>query len=113
MYAFLDAVRTSSSSTLQLLSFEGLTITLDIEKTIVQLKESHPSLKIEHAGTGGYLVPKPLPTPLEKLTQHCLENKVRLIDLFLNFDKEQYDVLSETEFRNALRVSNRCTELMY
>ena len=105
IYAFLDAVRASSTATLQVLSFEGLTITLDVERTLKDMQESHPNLKIDHAGTGGYQVPKPLPTPLEKLALHCAENNVKLMDLFLNFDKELWNVLPETEFRNALRVS--------
>lgn len=105
MYALLDAVKASTSSSLKLLSFEGLTVTLDLEKTIEGMKESHPNLKIVHGGTGGYQVRKPLPTPMEKLTQYCRDNNVRLIDLFRNFDKEQLNVLPETEFRNALRVS--------
>ena len=69
------------------------------------MQESHPNLKIVHGGTGGYQVPKPLPTPIEKLTKYCSENNVRLIDLFRTFDKEQHNSLPETEFRNALRVS--------
>ena len=105
MYALLDAVKASTNSSLKLLSFEGLTVTLDLERTIEGMKEGHPNLKIVHGGTGGYQVPKPLPTPIEKLTQYCRENNVRLIDLFRTFDKEQLNVLPEMEFRNALRVS--------
>ena len=105
MYALLDAVKESTSSSLKLLSFEGLTVTLDLERTIEKMKEGHPNLKIVHGGTGGYQVPKPLATPMEKLTQYCRENKVELIDLFRTFDKELLDILPEAEFRNALKVS--------
>lgn len=105
IYAILDAVRSGSGSSLQHLGFDGMTITLDVEKTLKEMKETHPNLEIVHGGTGGYQVPKPLPTPIEKLTKYCSENGVRMIDLFRSFDKEEHKSLSEIEFRNALRVS--------
>ncbi len=103
--AFLDAVKLCTSTTLQTLSFEGLTITLAIEKTLQELSKSHKHLTISHAGTGGYKHPKPKQEPIEKLDNYCKENNVVLIDLFRSFDKEQKKFLSEEAFRNALKVS--------
>ena len=102
--ALLDAVRAGASGSLQVLGLDGVTITLELEKTLKEMQESHPHLKVVHGGTGGYLAPKPLPTPIEKLTKYCKDNSVRLIDLFRTFDKEQYNSLPEEEFRNALKV---------
>ncbi|XP_064391440.1 leucine-rich repeat-containing protein 74B-like [Halichondria panicea] len=101
--AFLDAVKLCTSTTLQTLSFEGLTITLAIEKTLQELSKSHKHLTISHAGTGGYKHPKPKQEPIEKLDNYCKENNVVLIDLFRSFDKEQKKFLSEEAFRNALK----------
>ena len=109
IYAILDAVRSGSGSSLQHLGFDAITITLDVERTLKEMKESHPNLEIVHGGTGGYRVPKPLPTPIEKLTKYCNENGVRPIDLFRSFDKERHKCLSEIEFRNALKVSHSCS----
>ncbi len=108
IYAILDAVRAragSGNSSLQHLGFDEMTITLDVKKTLKEMEESHPSLEIVHGGTGGYQVPKPLPTPIEKLTKYCIDNGVRMVDLFRSFDKEEQNCLSEIGFGNALRVS--------
>ena len=69
------------------------------------MKETHPNLEVVHGGTGGYQAPKPLPTPIEKLTKYCGENGVSMMDLFRSFDKEKHNSLSEVEFKDALRVS--------
>jgi hypothetical protein len=107
IYAILDAVRAraGSGNTLQHLGFDGMTITLDVEKTLKEMEESHPSLEIVHGGTGGYQVAKPLLTPIEKLTKYCIDNGVRMMDLFRSFDKEEQNCLSEIGFGDALRVS--------
>ena len=106
IYAILDAVRTGSgSSSLEHLGFDGMTITLDVEKTLKEMEETHPNLEIVHGGTGGYQVPKPLPTPIEKLMKYCIDNGVRMVDLFRSYDKEENNSLSEIGFRDALRVS--------
>lgn len=106
IYAILDAVRAGSgSSSLEHLGFDGMTITLDVEKTLKEMEETHPNLEIVHGGTGGYQVPKPLPTPIEKLTKYCIDNSVRMVDLFRSYDKEEHNSLSEIGFRDALRVS--------
>lgn len=104
LVALLDAVRACSTSTFQCLDLDGLTITLDIEKTIGELKETHPHVSIPHGGVGGFKPPKPLLPPMAKLVKYCKENKVELLDLFHLFDKEQQMVLSEEEFRKALKV---------
>ena len=108
IYAILDAIRAGSGSSLQHLGFDAITITLDVERTLKEMKESHPKLEIVHGGTGGYQVPKLLPTPIEKLTKYCSDNGVRPIDLFKSFDKEKHMCLSEIEFRDALKVSHSC-----
>lgn len=102
--AFLDAVKVCSSTTLQLLSLDGITVTLAIEKTLKELTESHKHLTIIHGGTGGYKHPKPKQEPIEKLDKYCKENNVVLLDLFRSFDKEQKNYLTEEVFRNALKV---------
>lgn len=102
--ALLDAVKVCSTTTFQCLDLDGITITLDIEKTVNELKESHPHVSILHAGVGGFKAPKPLLPPMAKLMKYCKENKVVLLDLFCLFDKEQQMVLSEEEFKNALKV---------
>ena len=103
--AFLDAVKVCSSTTLQLLSLDGITVTLAIEKTLKELEESHKHLTITHGGTGGYKHPKPKQEPIEKLDKYCKDNSVVLLDLFRSFDKEQKNYLTEEAFRNALKVS--------
>ena len=102
--ALLNAVKGSSNNALQCLDFDGITITLDIDKLIKEMGESHAHLRVSHGGTGGYKEPKPLLEPVQKLAKYCKENKVQLIDLFRSFDKEQCQVLPEEEFRNALKV---------
>ena len=64
-----------------------------------------PNFEVSHAGTGGYKEAKPLPTPLAKLLKYSKENKVKLDDLFLIFDKDKCGSLTEEEFRNSLKVS--------
>ena len=68
------------------------------------MEEDIPKLKIPHGGTGGYKEPKPLPTPIQKLTKYATENNVKLKDLFIVFDKEKLDLLTEEEFRASLKV---------
>lgn len=94
----------STSMQFQCLDLDGITITLAMEETISQLKETHPHISIPNGGIGGFKPPKPLLPPTAKLIKYCKENKVELIDLFRLFDKEQRMVLSEEEFRNALKV---------
>ena len=101
--AMVDAVGTCSNS-FQCLDLDGITITLEIEKKVNELKESHSNISIPHGGVGGLKPPKPLLPPMAKLLKYCKENKVELLDLFRLFDKEQQLVLSEEEFRNALKV---------
>ena len=105
----LEAVRACSTTTFQCLDLDGITITLEIEKIVKELKESHPHVSIPHGGVGGFKPPKPLLPPAAKLVKYCKENKVVLLDLFRLFDKEQRLVLSEEEFRNALKVCMNAT----
>lgn len=102
--AFLKTIRDSSNSTLQCLDLDGITITLQIAKTLKEMEKTHSHLSIPHGGTGGYKELKPRLQPLEKLVKYAKENNVQLIDLFRSFDKEQTRVLPEEEFRNALKV---------
>ena len=101
--ALLNAVK-SMSNTFQCISFDGLTITLEIDKMLKEMKESHSHLSVPHAGVGGYKQPKPKLQPHEKLKKYAMENNVKLKDLFVSFDKEQRLLLTEEEFRNALKV---------
>lgn len=105
LVVLLDAVKACSNTTFQHLDLGGITITLDIQKRVKELKESHPHVSIPHGGVGGFKPPKPLLPPAAKLVKYCKENKVILLDLFRLFDKEQRMVLSEEEFRSALKVS--------
>lgn len=102
--ALVDAVGNCSTTNFQCLDLDGITITLDIEKKVNELKDSHPQISILHGGVGGLKPPKPLLPPMAKLLKYCKENKVELLDLFRLFDKEQQMLLSEEEFRNALKV---------
>ena len=68
------------------------------------MRSSHPHLRVPHGGTGGFQKPKPLLPPLAKLAKYVEENGVKLIDLFRSFDKEQRNVLTEEDFRAALKV---------
>jgi hypothetical protein len=102
--ALLDAVKACSTPTFQHLGLDGITVTLDIQKSVNGMKESNSHVSIPHAGVGGFKPPKPLLPPMAKLAKYCKENKVELLDLFRLFDKEQQMVLSEEEFRNALKV---------
>lgn len=102
--ALVDAVGSCSSANFNCLDLDGITVTLDIEKKVNELKDSHPHVTIPHGGVGGLKPPKPLLPPMAKLLKYCKENKVELMDLFRLFDKEQQMVLSEEEFRNALKV---------
>lgn len=106
--ALLDAVKVCSTSTFQCLELGGITITLDIEKTVNEMQETNSHVSIPHGGIGGFKPPKPLLPPMAKLVKYCKENKVELLDLFRLFDKEQQMVLSEEEFRNALKVCMMC-----
>jgi len=49
--------------------------------------------------------PKPLLPPLVKLDKYCQKENIRLEDLCYLFDKDKKKVLTEEEFRDALRVS--------
>ena len=89
-----------------MLSFDGITVTLAIEKTINELSTSHGHLTITHGGTGGFKHPRPLQDPIDKLDKYCKENSVVLLDLFQSFDTGQINSLSEEAFRNALKVYN-------
>lgn len=102
--AMLDAIKATSNGTFQSLDLEGITITLDHQRTVQELKESVPHVKISHGGIGGFKQPKPLLPPMAKLVKYCKENKVELLDLFRLFDKEHQMVLSEEDFRKALKV---------
>ena len=102
--ALVDAVDLCSTPNFECLDLNGITITLDIEKKVNELKDSHPQIAILHGGVGGLKPPKPLLPPTAKLLKYCKENKVELVDLFRLFDKEQKMLLSEEEFRNALKV---------
>lgn len=100
----LDGIKSCSAGTFECLDLSGITIPLDIEKAVGELKESHPHVSIPHGGVGGFKPPKPLLPPMAKLVKYCKENKVELLDLFRLFDKEQKMILSDEEFRNALKV---------
>ena len=103
--AFLDAIRPATSSTMQVLDFSGITVTLEIAKNVKEMSQTHPTLSVVHGGTGGFKVPKPQLEPVEKLVKYCKENSVQMMDLFRLFDKEQADILSEEGFRAALKVN--------
>lgn len=102
--ALLDGVKTCSPGTFECLDLSGITIPLDIEKAVGKLQESHPHISIPHGGVGGFKPPKPLLPPMTKLVKYCKEKKVELLDLFRLFDKEQRMILSNEEFRSALKV---------
>ena len=102
--ALLDGIRTASSCSLQTLDLHAVTITLDIETLINETKQSHTQLRVEHGGVGGFKPPKPLLPPLPKLNKYCQKENIRLEDLCFLFDKDKKKVLTEEEFRDALRV---------
>ena len=106
----LNAVKGSSNSALQCLSFERNTLTLQVEKLVVDVKDAHPNLEIIYAVTQGHQIPKPNPPALEKLKTFATDNKLELKDLFQSFDKEHCGLLSEEDFRNALKVNSKCNE---
>ena len=84
---------------------QGITVTLEIA-SIIHDMEQDIGIKIPHSGTGGYRKPKPILTPLQKLTKYTAQNSVKLRDLFLVYDKERLGYLKEEDFRAALKV--RC-----
>ncbi len=108
--ALLDAIKASSSCPLHMLDLKSITITLDLEKLIAETKENHTQLQVEHGGVGGFKPPKPLLPPLVKLEKYCKKENIRLEDLCFLFDKDKKKVLTEEEFRDALRV---CSKLNY
>ena len=97
----LEGLKTSS---LHILDLSGVTITLDMEKLINELKEINSQLQINHGGVGGFKPPKPLLPPLVKLGKYCQKENIKLEDLCYLFDKDKKKALSEEEFRDALRV---------
>lgn len=102
--AILDAVRANSSCGLQCLDLHAITISLDVQKTIERLKETHSHLQVEHGGVGGFKIPKPLLPPLTKLVDYCKKENIKMEDLCYLFDKDRKKLLSEEEFRDALKV---------
>ena len=78
----LNAVKGSSNTALQCLSFERNTLTFQVEKLVVDVKEAHPNLEIIYAVTQGHQIPKPNPSALEKLKTFAADNKLELKDLF-------------------------------
>ena len=79
-------------------------MTINTSTIISDMMKELTGLVITHGGTGGYKVPKPILSPLEKLFKYAAENDVRLRDLFMIFDKERLGYLNEEEFRAALKV---------
>ena len=78
-----------------------------MDKIIKAMMSDIPGLEVVHAGTGGYKEAKPLPGPLEKLTNYAKENNVKLQNLFGLFDKEKSGELTEEDFRASLKVEYR------
>ena len=103
--ALLEVVQSHPSCGLHLLDLHSITISLDVHKMIDRLKRSHVHLRVEHGGVGGYKSPKPLLSPLAKLQEYCKRSDIKMEDLWLLFDKDGKKMLSEVEFKNALRVS--------
>lgn len=81
-------------------------MTIDTATIISDMTKELADLVIRHGGTGGYKVPKPILSPLEKLFKYAAENDVKLRDLFLIFDKDKLGFLNEEEFRAALKVQS-------
>ena len=100
----LNVVKGSSNSALSCLSFERTTLSLEAEKLVEETKAVHPNLEVIYAATEGHQIPKPTPPPLEKLKKYAVDNKIELKDLFQSFDKEHCGLLSEEDFRTALKV---------
>ncbi len=98
-------MKSCSTTTFHCLSLDGITVTLDVQKSVEDLRETNSHVSVPHGGVGGYKPPKPLLPPMAKLVKYCKENKVVLLDLFRLFDKQQQMVLSEEDFRSALKVA--------
>ena len=104
LVALLKAVQANPSCGLQCLDLHAITLTLDLERMVEELKKSHTHLRVEHAGVGGFKTPKPLLPPVVKLEEYCKKENVKLEDLCFLFDKDRKKLLSEEEFRGALKV---------
>lgn len=75
-----------------------------MEKEITVLKEVHPKLQITHGGLGGYVKPRPKPEPIHRLHKHLEEHNIKLMDVFKKFDAEDSGLVSEANFREAIKV---------
>ena len=90
---------------------QDITINPEVEKEIAELKEVHSNIQITHGGLGGYVKPKPRPEPIHQLHKHLTEHNIKLMDVFKKFDAEDTGLVTEPNFREAIKVSTCITNL--
>ncbi|XP_031572128.1 leucine-rich repeat-containing protein 74A-like [Actinia tenebrosa] len=96
----LNVIRTHN--TIKFLSLEDITVSPKIFDEIIEL-EKERDLKVITGGIGGYKRPKEMPPGMRILLDFVQDNRLRLIDWFNQFDKDQSGGISREEFRKGLK----------
>ncbi|KAI8511565.1 hypothetical protein Bbelb_106650 [Branchiostoma belcheri] len=92
------------NTTLKVLGLQDITVTKEVYKSIRELEDIR-GIQIIHGGLGGYEKIKYVPPPsaMSILDTFVQENRLRMIDMFRQFDKDQSGDISAEEFKAGLK----------
>ncbi|XP_035676401.1 leucine-rich repeat-containing protein 74A-like [Branchiostoma floridae] len=92
------------NTTLKVLGLQDITVTKEVYKSIRELEDIR-GIQIIHAGLGGYEKIKYVPPPsaMSILDTFVQENRMRMIDMFRQFDKDQSGDITAEEFKAGLK----------
>ncbi|XP_078676656.1 uncharacterized protein LOC144913685 [Branchiostoma floridae x Branchiostoma belcheri] len=92
------------NTTLKVLGLQDITVTKEVYKSIRELEDIR-GIQIIHGGLGGYEKIKYVPPPsaMSILDTFVQENRLRMIDMFRQFDKDQSGDISADEFKAGLK----------
>lgn len=95
----LEAVFKNTS--IELLGLDDITVSHDTYKMICSLENTR-DITIVTGGLGGYSKGKPPPSGMDVLVQFIQDNRMRLTDLFFQWDKDKSGDISKEEFLRGL-----------
>eukprot|EP00794_Sanderia_malayensis_P005720 gene5720-6420_t len=98
--AILNAAKKNLS--VKFLGLEDITVSPKVHEEIIQLQEIR-DIVIMTGGRTGHTAEMPPPTGMEILIQFIQDNRLRLKDLFFQFDKDQSGDISRDEFKTGLK----------
>jgi len=98
--ALINAIKQNMS--VKYLGLENITVSPKLHEEICQLEKEY-DIVIRTGGQTGHTQNMPLPSGMEILVQFIQDNRMRVKELFFQFDKDQSGDITKDEFKAGLK----------